>query len=89
MHKERRGTLQGMLRLHGGLYWTRTSDPVDVNDVLYQLSQQTVFAVVGALATCIYYHILVMASILIFKITTKNDAGYTAIWCHTNTRATR
>ena len=25
----------------GGLYWTRTSDPVDVNDVLYQLSQQT------------------------------------------------
>ena len=27
--------------LHGGLYWTRTSDPIDVNDVLYQLSQQT------------------------------------------------
>ena len=27
----------------GGLYWTRTSDPIDVNDVLYQLSQQTVF----------------------------------------------
>ena len=25
----------------GGLYWTRTSDPIDVNDVLYQLSQQT------------------------------------------------
>ena len=25
-----------------GLYWTRTSDPIDVNDVLYQLSQQTV-----------------------------------------------
>ena len=24
-----------------GLYWTRTSDPIDVNDVLYQLSQQT------------------------------------------------
>ena len=30
--------LQG---LSGGLYWTRTSDPIDVNDVLYQLSQQT------------------------------------------------
>ncbi len=29
-----------------GLYWTRTSDPIDVNDVLYQLSQQT---------TCDYY----------------------------------
>ena len=28
-------------RLCGGLYWTRTSDPIDVNDVLYQLSQQT------------------------------------------------
>ena len=27
----------------GGLYWTRTSDPIDVNDVLYQLSQQTTF----------------------------------------------
>ena len=26
----------------GGLYWTRTSDPIDVNDVLYQLSQQTI-----------------------------------------------
>ena len=26
-----------------GLYWTRTSDPIDVNDVLYQLSQQTMF----------------------------------------------
>ena len=26
---------------YGGLYWTRTSDPIDVNDVLYQLSQQT------------------------------------------------
>ena len=25
-----------------GLYWTRTSDPIDVNDVLYQLSQQTI-----------------------------------------------
>ena len=25
----------------GGAYWTRTSDPIDVNDVLYQLSQQT------------------------------------------------
>ena len=28
-------------RAFGGLYWTRTSDPIDVNDVLYQLSQQT------------------------------------------------
>ena len=27
--------------LCGGLYWTRTNDPIDVNDVLYQLSQQT------------------------------------------------
>ena len=27
--------------MFGGLYWTRTSDPIDVNDVLYQLSQQT------------------------------------------------
>ena len=26
----------------GGAYWTRTSDPIDVNDVLYQLSQSTV-----------------------------------------------
>ena len=25
----------------GGLYWTRTNDPRDVNTVLYQLSQQT------------------------------------------------
>ena len=24
-----------------GPYWTRTSDPIDVNDVLYQLSQRT------------------------------------------------
>ncbi len=24
--------------LYGGTYWTRTSDPIDVNDVLYQLS---------------------------------------------------
>ena len=30
------------LVLHGGAYWTRTSDPIDVNDVLYQLSQSTV-----------------------------------------------
>ena len=29
-------------RNFGGLYWTRTSDPIDVNDVLYQLSQQTI-----------------------------------------------
>ena len=29
---------------HGGLYWTRTSDPIDVNDVLYQLSQGTMYA---------------------------------------------
>ena len=26
---------------YGGAYWTRTSDPIDVNDVLYQLSQST------------------------------------------------
>ena len=26
----------------GGAYWTRTSDPIDVNDVLYQLSQRTI-----------------------------------------------
>jgi hypothetical protein len=31
-----------MIGVHGGLYWTRTSDPIDVNDVLYQLSQQTI-----------------------------------------------
>lgn len=71
MHKERRGTPQGML---ASTWWSvldSNHDPVDVNDVLYQLSQQTVFAVVGALATCTYYHILVMESILIFKITTK------------------
>ena len=28
-------------RVFGGLYWTRTSDPIDVNDVLYQLSHAT------------------------------------------------
>jgi hypothetical protein len=28
--------------LGGGAYWTRTSDPIDVNDVLYQLSQSTI-----------------------------------------------
>ena len=33
-------TLLGGL-LFGGAYWTRTSDPIDVNDVLYQLSQST------------------------------------------------
>ena len=33
--------------LIGGLYWTRTSDPIDVNDVLYQLSQQTVLCSVN------------------------------------------
>ena len=27
--------------IYGGAYWTRTSDPIDVNDVLYQLSQST------------------------------------------------
>ena len=27
--------------MYGGAYWTRTSDPIDVNDVLYQLSQST------------------------------------------------
>ena len=25
----------------GGLYWTRTNDPIDVNDVLYRLSHAT------------------------------------------------
>ena len=33
--------------LGGGLYWTRTSDPIDVNDVLYQLSQQTIVGFPG------------------------------------------
>lgn len=27
-----------VVRLDGGRCWTRTSDPIDVNDVLYQLS---------------------------------------------------
>ena len=36
--KPRKANLAGLI---GGLYWTRTSDPIDVNDVLYQLSQQT------------------------------------------------
>ncbi len=31
-----------MILIPCGLYWTRTSDPIDVNDVLYQLSQQTI-----------------------------------------------
>ena len=33
--------LDALSRLFGGAYWTRTSDPIDVNDVLYQLSQST------------------------------------------------
>ena len=38
----KRKTMQAFAWLYyGGLYWTRTSDPIDVNDVLYQLSQQT------------------------------------------------
>jgi hypothetical protein len=41
----------------GGLYWTRTSDPVDVNDVLYQLSQQT-----RSIERIINYHKQAMAS---------------------------
>ena len=39
-HKKKT-THEGWLFLCG-LYWTRTSDPIDVNDVLYQLSQQTI-----------------------------------------------
>ena len=31
-------TLRAKRVLRGGLRWTRTSDPIDVNDVLYQLS---------------------------------------------------
>ena len=34
--------LDALSRLFGGAYWTRTSDPIDVNDVLYQLSQSTI-----------------------------------------------
>ena len=38
----KRKTMQAFAWLYyGGLYWTRTSDPIDVNDVLYQLSQRT------------------------------------------------
>ena len=38
----KRKAMQALAWLYyGGLYWTRTSDPIDVNDVLYQLSQQT------------------------------------------------
>jgi hypothetical protein len=33
--------LSKVAKLFGGAYWTRTSDPIDVNDVLYQLSQST------------------------------------------------
>lgn len=37
---------------YGGLYWTRTSDPIDVNDVLYQLSQQTKVGFLRSLSRC-------------------------------------
>ena len=37
-----RTTVKVVLIFVCGLYWTRTSDPIDVNDVLYQLSQQTI-----------------------------------------------
>ena len=36
-----RTTVKVVLIFVCGLYWTRTSDPIDVNDVLYQPSQQT------------------------------------------------
>ena len=39
----------------GGAYWTRTSDPIDVNDVLYQLSQQTGVRPPGGETACIVY----------------------------------
>ena len=50
----------------GGLYWTRTSDPIDVNDVLYQLSQQTMSA--AGFAVSKYYHAAVRLSILDFGL---------------------
>ena len=31
------------VRAHGGDSWTRTNDPIDVNDVLYRLSHATLF----------------------------------------------
>lgn len=40
MHGKAKKTSIRRLRF-GGLYWTRTNDPRDVNTVLYQLSQQT------------------------------------------------
>ena len=42
---------------YGGLYWTRTSDPIDVNDVLYQLSQSTKDLCEPILAFCPPRHI--------------------------------
>ena len=41
----------------GGAYWTRTSDPIDVNDVLYQLSQSTMDLCEPILAFCPPRHI--------------------------------
>ena len=41
----------------GGAYWTRTSDPIDVNDVLYQLSQSTKDLCEPILAFCPPRHI--------------------------------
>ena len=44
-------------RLCGGAYWTRTSDPRDVNTVLYQLSQSTMDLCEPILAFCPPRHI--------------------------------
>ena len=37
--------LQGLAL--GGDSWTRTNDPIDVNDVLYRLSHATMFRTLG------------------------------------------
>ena len=41
--------LQGLLG--GGDSWTRTNDPIDVNDVLYRLSHATLYIFYDAYAT--------------------------------------
>ena len=39
-----RKTLQVLsCKVYGGDSWTRTNDPIDVNDVLYRLSHATVY----------------------------------------------
>ena len=47
-----------------GPYWTRTSDPIDVNDVLYQLSQRTIlvtnptnFYIRGQIFGCVRWNV--------------------------------